>query len=176
MTIQRIFLLIPLSLYLASCSAPGVKAKDANLFQAAANTSSGEFDNQLKVAKMKEEQSRKDLTLALTTNENLSLELESTKAEKRRLDQQVSQLQQENIALEQTIRNKRSANKKQEAIKQQNLAKIQKINASIARLKKSKPKAATTAVTQKKYNANYNKQVIALRNEIKILRRVSENQ
>lgn len=176
MTTPKLFLLTSLSLYLASCSASGVKAKDANLFQAGANIYTGEFDRQLKDTKTREAQSRKDLTLALTTNENLALDLESAKAEKRQLDQQVSQLQQENIALEQSITSKRSANKEQETAKQQHLAKVKKINASIAKLKKIKPKTKITVITQKRDNANYNKQVIALRNEIAILRRISKNQ
>ena len=167
MMIKNLFYLIPFTLYLASCSAPGVKAKDANLFQAMANNSSGESDNQLKVARMKAAESRKELSLELSKNKGLSLKLESTQLEKQQLDQQVSMLQQENTTLEQNIRNKKSLNKAQETKKQQRLAKIQRVNSSIAKLKKVKHKLPTK---------QYNKRVIALQNEIKILRRVSENQ
>lgn len=165
--IKNILLLIPLSIYLLACASSDVKTKDTNLFQAMANNASGESERQLNAKKVKEAQSRKDLSLALKENEELKLNLQSVKVEKRKIDASLVSLQQKNAEIEQEIAKKETLNSEQEAIKKQRLAKIRKIKRSINRLKKIKHK-----IPPKQYNA----QVIALQKEVKILRRVMANQ
>ncbi len=167
MTITNLYVLIPLLITLSSCSTPGTKAKDSNLFDAMINNSSGESDNQQKIAEMKREQSRKELKEALEKSKNLEQQLESTKHTKKQQDEQLTLLQQENAALESEIQNQKSLNQQQEATKQQRLTKIRKVNASIIKLKKAKRSLPAP---------QYNKQLIQLQKEVKILRQVMANQ
>jgi septal ring factor EnvC (AmiA/AmiB activator) len=162
-----LLLLIPLFITLSSCSAPGKQAKDSNLFDAMINNSSGESDNQQKIAEMKREKSRKELKEALEKSKNLEQQLESTKHTKKQGDEQLALLQQENAALEIEIQNQKSLNQQQEATKQQRLTKIRKVNAAITTLKKAK---RTLPAPQ------YNQQLIQLQKEVKILRQVMANQ
>lgn len=167
MMIKKLFIIAPLSLYIMGCSAPGVKAKDANLFQAMVNNSSGESENQIKVAAMKRDQTRKELSRELERSKNLELMLESTKLEKRKIDQQLQLAQQDNNKLENEIRSKKSQTKEQEITKQRRLIQIHKIKVSLASLNKSKRQMPSN---------KYKKKVDTLQKEIEILRRVMANQ
>jgi septal ring factor EnvC (AmiA/AmiB activator) len=167
MTIHNFSLLIALLITFSACSSPGTKAKDSNLFDAMINNSSGESDNQQKIAEMKREQSRKELRQTLEKSKNLEQQLESTKNNKQQVDQQLIVLQQENAALETEIKNQKVQNKQQQAIKQQRLAKIRQINASISKLKKTKRNLP---------KQQYSKELIQLQKEVTILRQVMANQ
>ena len=167
MSLNTFSLFIALLSTLSACSAPGVPAKDSNLFDAMINNSSGDSDNQQKIAEMKREQSRKELQQTLEKSKNLEQQLASTKHNKQQLDQQLIAIQQENTALETAIQNQKAQSKHQQATKQRRLAKIRQINASISKLKKTKRTLATP---------RYNKELLQLQKEVTILRQVMANQ
>jgi chromosome segregation ATPase len=155
---------------LSACSAPGVKPKDANLFEAATNISSGEFDSQLSRKKFKLKKSQDVVNAENTQSQDLNKQLHSVKAQKQVLDKQLVTLQKQNKALFYQANQTRAINSAQQTKRNLQVAKIKKLNLSISDFKAKQRQASTSS------NSEYKVKVDSLKNEINVLRKMISNQ
>jgi len=155
---------------LSACSAPGVKPKDANLFEAATNISSGEFDSQLSRKKFKLKNSQNAITKENTQNQALNKQLDSVKAQKQVLDKQLLVLQSQNKSLFYQANQTRDINSAQQTKRNLQIEKINKLNVSISNFKANQRKASSSS------NKAYKVKVDSLKREIDVLRKMINNQ
>ena len=166
--IKQIFFISISSLSLLGCSATGVKPEDASLIEAAVNISSGEFDNQLSREQFKLKNSQNALNNEAEKNQKLKKQLQSLAAQKQALDRQLVVLQGESARLSQQIKQTRAATSHQQAQRNKQVSKIKKLNASISKLRGQRATASG--------NNQYKSQIVNLKQEIQVLRKMISNQ
>lgn len=155
---------------LSACSAPGVKPEDANLFEAATNISSGEFDSQLSRKKFKLRESQGAVKQGNTQNQTLTKQLLTVKAQKQVLDKQLVILQNQNKALFHQANQTKAKNNEQQIKRNQQVSKIKTLNLTISKFKAKQRKVSISS------NYEYKGKVDALKNEINVLRKMISNQ
>ena len=151
------------------CAAPGVKPKDSNIFQAAGNIATGEFDKQLEREHLKLQEVEQQLEQEQTKSSTLGTTLGDKQAEKEQLEQNLLALRQKNTALESEIR---SANV-------DTAAKVQARNAHLVRLAELRKEIDVLAVEASKAAADaglYRARIDKLNEEIEVLRGIALSQ
>jgi chromosome segregation ATPase len=166
--ISLIVLPIIIALGVSSCASTNVRPTDANLFQAAGNIHSGEFDRQLQ---------RKQLNLS-TSQAGVQKEKERQQALTQSLQQQrqilvsaqtdLNNIKQENAALERTIENKHYETAQEKQKKTQLLARIKKLKQNVIVVERTKTKVVSTSSA-----AKYRGRINQLKKEIAVLRKMA---
>lgn len=163
-------LIIAIASSISACTAPGVKPDDANLFEAATNISSGEFDNQLSRKRLELKSSQDAVNRENAKSQNLNKELNSVTAQKQALDKQLNTLQIQNNQLLQQANKTRAKNSIQQAKRNQQIEKIKQLNSSISNFKRKQHKVSSSS------NIEYKSKVSSLKQEISVLRQMISNQ
>lgn len=154
---------------MSGCAAPGVKPEDTNVFQAAGNLATGEFDKQLEREQLKLLAVEQELRQEKTNNAALSDTLERRKAEKDVLLQNLIVLRLKNDALGSEIQNISVHTAARVKAKNKQLAKLAEIRKQIDDLA---AEADRTAFDSDRYR----NEVEELNREIEVLREIALSQ
>lgn len=167
---NRLLIITIIPITISACSAPGVTPEDANLFEAATNISSGEFDNQLSREKFKLKSSQDAVNKESNQNINLTRELQSVTLQKQALDKQLAVLQNQNNRLFQQANQTKAQNSIQQDKRNQQIVKIRELNSSISKFKHTQHKTSSSG------NKKYQSIILSLQQEINVLRLMISNQ
>lgn len=165
---------------ISSCSAPGVSAKDSNVFQAAGNLRTGEFNKQLQRKSLDLNASANNLNNEQNRQASLQVTLNQQRKELNNIKSELAKIEQENTQLDLKISqlkddSKQQKYKKSKALKK--LAGIKKktkvIQTIIVKTIPSRQKQASSRSSNS--NKKYKKQLAALNKEVKVLREMLIN-
>ena len=112
---------------LSACSAPNVTAEKANLFQAAGNIRSGEFDRQLNRKSLNLVDSQNDLQNTKNKRQTLQLNLNQQRAELAQVKIKLAEIETENDRLSRKINQLKENTDEQRAKKSRALNKITRL-------------------------------------------------
>lgn len=165
----RLFVACLLIAMIGGCASPGVRPGDANVFQAAGNLATGEFDKQLERDKLDLSSSEQQLEQEQATSTSLGVTLDSRRAEKEELERNLVLLGSKNDALENEIRSIEAATATRVKARNQQLARLAGIRKEIDKLAEQ---IAASAIDSEYYRIRIER----LSREIEILRGVALNQ
>ncbi|MGV6808463.1 MAG: hypothetical protein ACWA5U_01160 [bacterium] len=152
----------------SACASSNVRPSDANLFQAAGNIHSGEFDRQLKrkqlelgasqVAVQQEQQRQQVLSQSLQQQRKILAEAQVD----------LNNIKQENAALALAIENKRYATDQEKQKKAVLLTRIKKLKQDVIIVERTKTKVVSSSAA-----AKYRGRINQLKKEVALLRKMA---
>jgi chromosome segregation ATPase len=164
---------------ISSCSAPGVSAKDSNVFQAAGNLRTGEFNKQLQRKSLDLNASANNLNNEKNKQASLQATLNNQRKELSKIKSELAKIEQENIQLDLKISQLKDDSKQQKYKKSKALKKLAGIkkNTKVIRtvIIKTVPSRQKQVSSSSNNNKKYRKQLAALNKEVKVLREMLIN-
>lgn len=160
---KNIFVLTLLPIFAFSCSAPGVKPKDANFFEAAGNIRTGEFERQYQARQLNLLDTKNTLKSNKNQSRQLNMNLAIASAEKNQLDTDIKNLENKNKKLRKDINRELKANRINKKKNTSLTKKLNAINNKIVKTKEKLKKGIINNSQYKKESKEINKQIVALR-------------
>ncbi len=179
---SQLFLLsvsIGLMASISACSAPGVSAKDSNVFQAAGNLRTSEFNQQLQRKNLDLNASANNLNNERNKQASLQASLNQQRKELNNIKSELAKIEQENTQLDLKISQLKDDTSQQRYKKSKALKKLSGIkkNTKVIRtvIIKTVPARQKQASSSSNSNKKYKKQLVALNKEVKVLREMLIN-
>jgi len=182
MKIFKISILLIIISALSACSTPNVTAEKANLFQAAGNIHSGEFDRQLNRKSLNLADTRNNLQNEKNNRKTLQVNLNQRRVELAQIKTELVEIEAENNRLSRKINQLKENTTAQKAKKSRALKKISRLQRNTKTLHHSVKKYAIVKQTpSSKKSVNkpdsnpYKTQLASLHQEVKVLREMLIN-
>jgi chromosome segregation ATPase len=166
--ISLIVLPIIIALGVSSCASTNVRPSDANLFQAAGNIHSGEFDRQLQRKQLDLGTSQADVQKEKQRQQALTQSLQQQRQILASAQADLNNIKQENAALELAIENKHYETEQEKQKKAHLLARIKKLKKNVIVVERTKTKVVSTSSA-----AKYRGRINQLKKEIAVLRKMA---